>query len=119
MKKIAQENHQGKKERSGLSGFGAFSILRKLENYGACAGKDGSPNCSRKGDAMKTERHEPETGGLKKISNFFKGRNFLGLNHYNYGMIVKKRQKYIMRTKSGIESELLNLGEFIELEVIL
>jgi len=32
---MVQENHQGKKERSGLSGFGA------------CDGKDGSPNCSK------------------------------------------------------------------------
>ena len=47
MKKMVQENHQGKKEHSGLSGFGAFAILRKLESYGACAGKDGSPNCSK------------------------------------------------------------------------
>jgi len=37
----------------------------------------------RKTDAMKTERHGSETGGLKKISNFFKRNNFLGLNHYN------------------------------------
>jgi len=44
---MVQENHQGKKERSGLSGFGAFSILRKVESYGACDGKDGSPNCSK------------------------------------------------------------------------
>lgn len=44
---MAQKNHLGRKKRSGLSGFGAFSILRKLESYGACAGKDGSPNCSK------------------------------------------------------------------------
>ena len=44
---MAQKNHQGKKERSGSSGFGTFAILRKLESYGACAGNDGSPNCSK------------------------------------------------------------------------
>lgn len=108
MKNIAQKNHLVRKKRSGLSGFGAFSILRKLESYGACAGKDGSPNCSksyairncrfcqykkfrfltiltkkgRKRVAMQTERHEPEAEGLKKISIFFKGNNFLELNHY-------------------------------------
>ena len=47
MKNIAQKNRQGKKECSGLSGFGTFAILRKVESYGACDGKDGSPNCSK------------------------------------------------------------------------
>ena len=36
----------------------------------------------RKTNVMKIERHEPETGGLKKISKFFKRNNVLGLNHY-------------------------------------
>lgn len=40
----------------------------------------------RKRVAMQTERHEPTTGGLKKISNFFKGNNFLGLNFYRFFM---------------------------------
>lgn len=31
---------------------------------------------------MKTEKHESETGNLKKISIFFKGNNLLGLKHY-------------------------------------
>ncbi|OGV31984.1 MAG: hypothetical protein A2020_11990 [Lentisphaerae bacterium GWF2_45_14] len=40
----------------------------------------------RKRDVMKTERDGSETRGLKKISNFFKGNNCLGLNHYNHTM---------------------------------
>jgi len=36
----------------------------------------------RKTDVMKTKRHGSGTGGLKKISNFFKRNNFLGLNFY-------------------------------------
>lgn len=48
---MVQENHQGKKERSGLSGLGVFAILKKVESYGACDEKDGSPNCSKSAES--------------------------------------------------------------------
>ena len=46
VKNMGSKNHHGKKKHSGISGFGSFSTLRKNETYGACDGKDGSPNCS-------------------------------------------------------------------------
>jgi len=49
----------------------------------------------RKTDVMKTKRHGSGTGGLKKISNFFKRNNFLGLNFYfNYNRRSGAKSQY-------------------------